>query len=70
MHVSCDLDWFTLRYHGSKAANVQLWEDDGFLDQYLDDSLISSELEDEAPDPNNPLRKIPGHRQHVLQFLL
>lgn len=52
-----------------KAANIQLWEDDGFLDQYLDDSLISSELEDEAPDPNNPLRKIPGHRQHVLQFL-
>ena len=52
-----------------KGANIQLWEDDGFLDQYLDDSLISSEYEDETPDPNNPLKMIPGHRQHVLQFL-
>ena len=46
-----------------------MWEDDGFLDQYLDDSLISSEYEDETPDPKNPLKMIPGHRQHVLQFL-
>ena len=49
-----------------KGAKVQLWEDDGFLDQYLDDSLISSAYEDskdETPDPNDPLKKIPGHRQ-------
>ena len=52
-----------------KGAALQLWEDDGFLDQYLDDSLISSEYEDETPDPSDPLKTIPGHRQHVLQFL-
>ena len=52
-----------------KGAALQLWEDDGFLDQYLDDSLISSKFEDETPDPSDPLKTIPGHRQHVLQFL-
>ena len=52
-----------------KGAKLKLWEDDGFLDQYLDDSLISSEHEDETPDPTNPLKMIPGYRQHVLQFL-
>ena len=52
-----------------RGAKLKLWEDDGFLDQYLDDSLISSEYEDETPDPTNPLKTIPGHRQHLLQFL-
>ena len=51
------------------GAKIALWEDDGFLDQYLDDSLISSTEEDETPDHNDPLKMVPGHRQHVLQFL-
>lgn len=50
-----------------KGAKVALWKHDGFLDQYLDDSLISSELEDEQVDDSGKM--VPGHRQHVLQFL-
>eukprot|EP01043_Picozoa_sp_COSAG02_P112379 COSAG02_NODE_48576_length_332_cov_10.300429_1_plen_71_part_10 len=45
--------------HSSLKREMRMWDNYDEINQYLDDSLISSAHEDESPDPNDPLKKIP-----------
>ena len=61
-----DIDKDTLKRNLEDARNL-IWRYDGYLHQYLDDSLLGSLYATETLGENGS--RVQGHREHLLQFL-